>query len=63
MKVHFEKCGVSPSSFSESSVQILHKNHSLARLLALEALYINEIKPKLNVKDEFRSRTLTLKVY
>ena len=63
MKVHFEKCGVCPSSFLEGSVKILHRNHSLPRLLTLEALYINEIKPKLNVKDEFRSRTLTLKIY
>ena len=63
MKVHLEKCGVCPSTFSENSIKILHKSHSLSKLLALEALYINKIKPKLNVKDEFRSRTLTLKVF
>ena len=29
----------------------------------LEALFIEQIKPVLNSKDEFRSRTLTLKLY
>ena len=31
------------------------------RLLTLEALFIKEIAPVFNTKDEFRSRTLTLK--
>ena len=31
------------------------------KLLSLEALFINKIKPSLNSKDEFRSRMLKLK--
>ena len=31
------------------------------KLLTLEALFISEIKPTLNTKDEFRSRELKLK--
>ena len=31
------------------------------RLLTLEALFLKEIAPVLNRKDEYRSRTLTLK--
>ena len=31
-------------------------------LLTLEALYIQELEPKMNTKDEWRSRTMTLKM-
>ena len=31
------------------------------RLLTLEALFIAEIRPTLNTKDEYKSRTLKLK--
>ena len=31
-------------------------------LLTLEALWIREVKPQLNTKDEFRSRELTIKL-
>ena len=34
---------------------------SLPRLLTLKALFIKEINPSLNTKDEYRSGTLTLK--
>ncbi len=62
MKVHFDQCGV--INFNESTIlKILDKCNSLSKLLALEALYIQEIKPKLNTKDEYRSRTLTLKLF
>ena len=37
------------------------KSRSYVRLLTLGALWINKLKPKLNTKDEYRSRTLTLK--
>ena len=59
MRKHFETCGVqTPSS---DLVEILDKSRSYVRLLTLEALWINKLKPKLNTKDEYRSRTLTLK--
>lgn len=35
---------------------------SPAHLMTLEALWIDEIKPSLNTKDEYRSRTLTIKM-
>ena len=31
------------------------------QLLILEALFQNELKPSLNTKDEYKSRTLTIK--
>ena len=31
-------------------------------LLTLEALWIREINPEMNTKDEFRSRELTIKL-
>ena len=31
------------------------------KILTLEALFISEIKPALNTKDEFKSRNLLLK--
>ena len=34
---------------------------SLNFLLTLEALYIREIKPELNTKDEYHSQELTMK--
>ena len=36
-------------------------SRGLDYLLTLEALYIREMKPELNTKDEYRSRELTIK--
>ena len=50
--------------FDENDIiSILGNSTSLVRLLTLEALFIEQIKPVLNSKDEFRSRTLTLRLY
>ena len=35
----------------------------ITHLLTLEALYIEELKPVINTKEEFRSRTLTIKFF
>ena len=35
---------------------------SVVRLMTLEALWINSIKPSLNTKDEYKSRTLVIKI-
>ena len=59
MKTHFQTCGISCPS--NDIIKILDRNSSPPRLLTLEALYINEYKPEINTKDEYRSRTLTLK--
>ena len=58
MKSHFESCQI--KSPSNDIIKILDRSSSLPSLLTLEALYIKH-KPKLNTKDEYRSRTLTLK--
>ena len=66
MRSHFNECNTILNSTPDIDfvdIEILHKCNSLPKLLALEALYIKELKPDLNTKDEFRSRTLTLKLY
>ena len=64
MKSHFDLCNIDPVSIQDYQfVTILDKANRLSKLLTLEALYITQIKPSLNTKDEFRSRTLTLKLY
>ena len=57
IKNHFDLCQMTPT---EDHVEILGKNKG-EKLLSLEALFINKIKPTLNSKDEYRSRTLKLK--
>lgn len=45
------------------NVSILCSNSkSTLQLMTLEALMINEIKPTLNTKDEYRSRALVIKI-
>ena len=56
---HFEICDVSPSL---DMIEILGKE-KFEKLLILEALFIAEIKPSLNTKDEFKRRTLRLKFH
>ena len=60
MRRHIETCDPSVK-ISEYSISILARANKYIKLLTLEALFINEIKPDLNTKDEYRSRTLTLK--
>ena len=43
-------------------VEILGRE-KMDKLLILEALFISEIKPSLNTKDKFISRTLRLKFH
>ena len=38
-------------------------SRGVAHLLTLEAFYIEELKQALNTKEEFRSRTLTIKFF
>ena len=56
-KKHFEICNQIPS---ETFLKIVGKAKG-ERLLSLEALFINKIKPILNSKDEYKSRVLKLK--
>ena len=59
VKTHLETCSI--SNPNENIIHILGRSRSLPHLLTLEALYIKEHNPNLNTKDEYRSRTLTLK--
>ena len=61
VRKHFEPCAKRLASFSDMT--ILHRTtKSIAFLETLEALYIREIKPTLNTRDEWRSRELTILV-
>ena len=40
---------------------LVSSNRGMGHLLNLEALHIREIKPELNMKDEYQSRELTIK--
>ena len=47
----------------EEDVNIMHQtSRGEAFLLTLEALWIRELKPEINTKDEYRSRELTIKL-
>ena len=60
MKHHMSQC---QSTITEDDIEILAStSRGEPRLLTLEALYIEELKPALNTKDEYRSRTLTIKL-
>ena len=57
---HFKNC--ISDSIDWEDVKILHATpRSVDFLLALEALYIEEVHPELNTKEEYRSRNLTLR--
>ena len=58
MKKHFDSCEIVPTN---DCISILGHSKTDAKLLTLEALFIKKLKPVLNTKDEYRSRTLTLK--
>jgi len=62
MRAHIDMCGVSDLDEKED-ITILGHSNVLCKLMTLEALYINQVKPSLNQKDEYKSRTLTLKLY
>ena len=60
MKTHLAECR---AEINEQNAVILHQTaRGEEYRLTLEALYIREIKPTINTKDEYRSRELTIKV-
>ena len=60
MKLHLTECD---TMISEEDVEILQtSSRGEAYLLTLEALHIRDQKPKINTKDEYRSRELTIKL-
>ena len=51
------------TDWSEKDVSVLSAtSQGEIHLLTLEALWIREIKPVINTKDEYRSRELTIKL-
>ena len=56
---HIEECG----DITIDDVEIIAQtSKSENHLMTLEALHIKNIKPSLNTKDEYKSRTLTIKL-
>ena len=58
MKEHLRKCR---NKLTEDDVEILISSaRSEGHLLTLEALFIKELKPRINTKEEWKSRTLAI---
>ena len=58
VKTHLHQCN---TTITEEHINILSStSRGESHLLTLEALYIQELDPKINTKDEYRSRTLTI---
>ena len=58
---HIRECGV---DISMEDVQFLKAStRGEQHLLTLEALFIEETKPSINTKDEFKQRQLTIKLF
>ena len=56
IKTHLQEC---QTDLTENNCRILHQtSKGVAFLETLEALYIKEIKPELNIKDEWRNYKL-----
>ena len=59
IKGHMDVCGV---RFTQDDITLLGSTcRGENYLLTLEALFQYELKPSLNTKDEYKSRTLTIK--
>ena len=57
---HFDQCGI---ELTMDHVSIIDQSFvSLEYLMTLEALWIEEIKPSLNTKDEYKSHQLVIKI-
>ena len=50
------------TTMENAEVKILDKSPNLNKLLTLEALYITSKTPTINLKEEYRSRELTLRL-
>ena len=58
---HFRACG---ADISMNNVEMLKSSaRGEEHLLTLEALFIEERRPSINTKDEFKSRALTIKLF
>ena len=60
VRKHLEQCSI---EISTEEIEILHQTaRGVYHLETLEALYIRDLKPTINTKDEYRGRELTIKV-
>ena len=60
VKTHLRNCN---TSITEEHIDILEStSRGEGYLLTLEALFIQELEPKINTKDEWCSRTLAIKI-
>ena len=60
VKHHSTKCHI---RMTEEAITILQStNKGETHLLTLEALWIKELQPDINTRDEYRSRALTIKL-
>ena len=60
VKEHFLQC---KNKIDNDCISVLDKTtNSDSFLLTLEAIWIRDIKPKINTKDEFRSRELIIRI-
>ena len=60
VKTHLRNCN---TTITEEHIDILAStSRGEGYLLTLEALFIQELEPKINTKDEWRSRTLAIKI-
>ena len=58
--MHLAECDI---NISDDDVEILQtSSQGEAHLLTLGALFIRELRPSVNTKDEYRSRELTIKL-
>jgi len=58
MRQHLQQC---EATLTEDDVKILAStSRGENYLMTLEALWIRDLKPSINTKDEYRSRTLVI---
>ena len=59
-KTHFGKCD---NALTKDCIEVLASTQKTeVHLITLEALFIKEIEPTINTKDEYRQRTLKIKL-
>ena len=57
---HMTTCG---GEIEMNQVRVLERGAGEEQLKTLEALCIHELKPSLNTQEDYRNRTLTLKLF
>ena len=60
VRKHLMKCGVDKDEVDENTIILATALENAFQLSILEALFIRELKPSMNTKDEFRDYELVL---